>query len=44
VANARKITIEVDADEVAKAREAMGSSADEADAAIVERVCSTGTC
>jgi hypothetical protein len=38
VANARKITIELDADEVAKAREAMGSSADEPDAAIVERV------
>ena len=38
VAKARKITIELDADEVAKAREAMGSSADEPDAAIVERV------
>lgn len=38
VASARKITVELDADEIAKAREAMGGSADEPDAAIVERV------
>lgn len=38
VASARKITVELDAEDVAKARAAMGSDADEPDAAIVQRV------
>lgn len=38
MAGTRKITVELDADEVAKAREVMGGSPDEPDVAIVERV------
>lgn len=38
MASARKVTVELDADEVAKAREVMGGATEEPDAAIVGRV------
>ena len=37
MAEAAKVTVELDADEVAKAREAMGVASDEPDAAVVQR-------
>jgi hypothetical protein len=38
MASARKVTVELDADEVGKVREAMGRAADESDAVVVSRV------
>ncbi|MHB8660308.1 MAG: hypothetical protein ACYC91_20725 [Solirubrobacteraceae bacterium] len=38
MAGTGKITVELDANEVARAREAMGSGADESDAVVVGRV------
>ena len=37
MADAAKVTVELDAEEVAKAREAMGVASDEPDAAVVQR-------
>lgn len=38
MASSRKVTVELDADDVAEARSVMGSSADEPDAVVVSKV------